>query len=615
MKKTNKASKQLKAKHVAKAKAHVTHHKASRGPKPPRRALVALHDPAKVSKLEQSPAHLIKSLARAADAFGLSEMALGVSAEPLLDLGMRLMHVLSPSKDELEIIQRPDHLKPLPKCGPTPTDRDNFINGLCRLLDVDFNLVRDYLPFEATAGLLWPVYQQGCTSLHGGTVFGWVCVFRFLERVHLLTGNWALPSLPVTHSLLSDDDHHIEPYPDKPGMGGDRGDPRNKWYNVKDVDKEGRVAAPYAQLFRKSATKEDFAAHRMYVSETNKAFPALVYDPNKSGSFYMDSRKGIKEGNFAPVAAGSAGPIHANAIIHRSESTQYGPGIHVTGHQYVSIVSTPAAGALGPPQSVFEPTLDAADVFLAGTTSPLPLGNINRGALIRLSPDFMNGRMALLCQMFTRWRCRGMTLRYAPSCPTSTIGQLVFGHSSDPCLDFENTTSNSFASITQLGDSRLTQVWAAAELHIPCMTDWLFVERSTGADSDSYRMICCGAAFAASDLSAVSSSVRYGSMWLEYSVEFAGPAPSYGLATAYQLKRIYGVTEYQALMGYLLRNPSLVLKLIKECLPPDDMTPDDALLLGKLHKLGFVEQHVSLLERLNTPPLSAAAPRKEGLLV
>lgn len=567
----------------------------------PRHAGLA-HDPR-----ELQPSHVLKDMAVAAAKLGLKS----VLGEEVYDFSSALLAALGRNEGDLAV--RREGYKPLPKISFHAVDRDQFVSAVCRLIDVDEVAVRDSLPFCALVALTWKAYLTGDSNT-GGPVMGWVAVYRVLAELKRLGQKYTTP-------------------PDIPcGAGGPAGEgippPRRQDDNTPEKSWSASLYDEKGRYLRTAHSRKEMNGFGKEAADQGYRFTGYSGDPADLGHHTLTRSRtawgalmdrwpsdrpaiaGIGAGQqighsmaTAPLGVSGFGHIGGGVHIASLPESEHGPTIRVTGRQIVCSVATQALGTTTPPAWILmNAGVGDADVFQQNVITPVGAGVT--GSVIRVSPDNLNARMALIGQMYTRWRCSGMTFRYVPSCPTTTEGQLYIGHSADPSVDFENTNITAPAEIAQLNDSAMFPPWMAGELHIKSTSPWMFMEGAATQDPVMLRQVCCGAVIMCSSGSTTSvppttkPSVPLGTLWIEYSVEFAGAAPSYGIASAYQIRKMIGAAETQRVFAYLLANPVLLVKLVQETTPDVSLTPDLASLYAKLTELGLVTPPSNLCDRL-----------------
>lgn len=330
----------------------------------------------------------------------------------------------------------------------------------------------------------------------------------------------------------------------------------------------------------------------------------------------------------APTAFGSQGPLvnHQPHIVEHT-NTEFGPGLRISGRQFLCNVgicmnppATPITGS-----ALWAPAANqGCDVYQAGQQTPMGqtvngpiLTPTPGGQLIRVAPDHFNLRIALLSQLFSRWKMEKMHVMYTPSCPTSVVGSMVMAHADDPTIDLFQGVG-SFSAITQFQDARINTFWAPSELPIKGHGQWLFQETEGTPNAASLRQCCEGLIAVATDQAPAggvgsSPNVSMGTLWLAYDIHLADPVPSYGLGATRQLQKSLGKTVYERIIYYLLLNPAVVAALALEVDPQDAVPQDELQVVDTLKRLGMytpdpVSPLEALLRRYFTAPALSLPP-------
>ncbi len=394
----------------------------------------------------------------------------------------------------------------------------------------------------------------------------WEAVISFLDKIVQ-----TYQTVKVSGDLATHQFGAIEPIDD------DKKRSWAPWYGgPSSTEDSGTVKGPYAARVGKAAPYGP-----RYVEKTNGGHVSYSRDPSTAYGVFAPS--GGAAGSGAPVAVPASGdlsPMHPS-IIERVE-TDFGPGIRITGRQVLCNAGESAAGA--GTTSLFGNQVVGADIFATTPAAPAAEGNI-----LKISPDTLNLRLGTIAQLYSRWRWVDGHVMYTPSVATSQQGNFVMGFSQD--VGIGNAQTLTYASVTQLDHSLVQQWWAPTTLHLPGGEDdeFLFVESVSGAGSQvtADRQTCHGLVVGFPNI-AGGVGWNYGLFWICYDIILADPAPSYGLAATYRLKKMIGDDSLAILVKYLLANPLLVLKILGECgIDSKPLSPTEEVVVQTLKRLGL----------------------------
>lgn len=544
--------------------------------------------PGGVHPRETTPRNVLRTLADIASSSGLSHLAstFGMGKiYPVVDFAMALLKALG---EESDIAHREGDFKPLPKA----TDQSQYAVGLCRLLGVEENAVCHLTPFFSLVELTYPVFMAGARE---GPVIAWIGVRRFLDKLGEIAAQFGTelhPLIPVASGSTIPgaapadysrwvDNHHGS----VSGVDPERPDDHD------DTKERLKTRIVYnGHTFQNWRTHED---PRNAVSKN--AYRLLPAQYNNKQAEEVWTYDHTKDEHFTPGATvrGISAPTNETTVmtLHTPSEQSYmgplGPTVRVKGRQLICVASL---GTLGTAGRILEAQAPGASIFEGGLLPPIPVGGV-RGNVIRVAPDFLNLRMAQIGQLYTKWKCNEMIVRYTPSCPTTTAGQMVMGYSSDPTIDFEQIMTG-FAPVSQLDNSIVTPFWSGAALPVRCNPQWLFMENTFDSGTAlALRQVACGSVLVNSDVGALwpgpGDAPRLGTFWLEYEVEFAGPSPSYGIAATVTLQNALGHLEWQRVLQYLMSNPALLVKLVRETTPADVVPENEVAIVDTLKRLGL----------------------------
>lgn len=183
---------------------------------------------------------------------------------------------------------------------------------------------------------------------------------------------------------------------------------------------------------------------------------------------------------------------------------ELGGGVRVTGRQeFISVVTTAGDNQL----------------FAA---SGATLNSINS---VLLSPDTLNGRLALQARTYDRYIFRKVRLWYLPRCPTTQPGSFVVGYVADskfPAPTYSTVSSMSPSmSATFYGEPRFI------DLVDDLKTSKTFFTLLDSTSDASMRLTVQGVVVGMPDASGI-GAVTMGRMWIEYMIDLFQPTLDQG---------------------------------------------------------------------------------------
>jgi len=210
--------------------------------------------------------------------------------------------------------------------------------------------------------------------------------------------------------------------------------------------------------------------------------------------------------SMAPTAIGS---------VVRSMTSKHTPFV-VEGRSFAGLVANNTAGTFtgvlnfqGLPTSYCQ----------SFNVDPIANGNFP------LNFQFFPTTINTIATSFLRWRIRKLRLNYVPSCTTTTAGSIAI--SSVPEVVTTNT-NHSYGTVASCQNSLLTTVWVPSSMDLIAQgglrNEWLICDSSSASSEANERQITAGAV-CVSGLGCPSGlSQVFGSLFIEYSLEFDGLA-------------------------------------------------------------------------------------------
>jgi len=190
------------------------------------------------------------------------------------------------------------------------------------------------------------------------------------------------------------------------------------------------------------------------------------------------------------------------AISHKD----FGNGIRMEGRQLLSDVTTTNADS-----SLFAGT---------GTATAITAN------AIQLSPDALNGRIALQARNWSRYAFRRVCVKYIPRVATSDVGQLAMAYIPDG-LASSTLSTPSFATTTAVAPGMVVPFRKMAEFCITYTGDLTWFTKLDNATIAGSRATCQGEMVGFPDASSI-GNIQHGWTWVEYVVDFYGEVSDYG---------------------------------------------------------------------------------------
>lgn len=287
---------------------------------------------------------------------------------------------------------------------------------------------------------------------------------------------------------------------------------------------------------------------------------------------------------IAYSTSGQLRPQHATVVgsIH----TDFGPGIRITGRQLMCNIGESS----GITTSLFSTDTSAISGATIFSAAGVPVSTVllpNGGNVLKLSPDFLNLRLATIAQLYSRWKFVNFRVLYTPSVSTTTPGNFTVGFSEDVGTAALQTLS--YATTTQMARSNICQYWAPLEFDVSGGGDdeFLYTESGTGGSATTADRQTCHGLLSVFPNTNGSIGQTYGTLWCSYDIVLADPSPSYGLAVTYLLKQQIGDNNLALVTKYLLANPVLLAEIMASAgvIPPVDNSSQLVTFKGLIEQL------------------------------
>lgn len=268
------------------------------------------------------------------------------------------------------------------------------------------------------------------------------------------------------------------------------------------------IAAEIAQLQinqRKSAMQAPKPKSRKARKARRAARGATYEVPSSKMGFNLQGSSRMFE-SVEPVAvdASLCNPTYAR-VCGPVSHPDFGDGIRVEGRQLMTDVTT-----------------TGGDNQLFAGTGTATAFSINA---IQLSPDALNGRLALQARNYSRYAFRKVRLHYVPRVATSDVGQLVIGYTTDGAV--ANFAASSFAALTSCAPSMVSPFRVAATMEVTYTGDLSWFTELDNASSAASRATVQGVFQGFPDLTSIGAT-QHGWIWIEYIVDLYGQNQDYG---------------------------------------------------------------------------------------
>lgn len=166
-------------------------------------------------------------------------------------------------------------------------------------------------------------------------------------------------------------------------------------------------------------------------------------------------------------------------------------------------------------------TISGADC--AGSVNAVNTASYQPAASVLLNPAyFQNGMLGSLARAYEKFRFVKAVVRYIPSVPTSTQGQIVMISTRTVKEPFLNGASTTFLSrALSQGNAVASPLWKEETLEVPCSGDWSIVDSLIDGDLDD----CIQEEVQV--YTTCDSTVSCGILMLHYVIEFKDPLYTY----------------------------------------------------------------------------------------
>jgi hypothetical protein len=261
---------------------------------------------------------------------------------------------------------------------------------------------------------------------------------------------------------------------------------------------------------------------------------AAAASSSKQKALKVSKKQGIKKLMSAGKISSIGNEMSVARSISQKNPTQFnvgsapshrdfGNGVRITGRQYLCPLTTAAASPA---------------IFGSGQATT--------GANIyKLSPDSLNGRVALMARNYTRFAFRKVRLIYTPDCSNVTAGSVAVGYSNDP--ETNSFSSPDFSTVQSMTPALLTAYREPAFLDVRYTGDLTWFSEIDPATSASQRQTYQGE-FIAFGSGNYGSVANLGQFWIEYVLDLYGNSLDYGYSVA-----VTNTTEKALVEKYLQR--------------------------------------------------------------
>ncbi len=247
------------------------------------------------------------------------------------------------------------------------------------------------------------------------------------------------------------------------------------------------------------------ANSRQKAKKPSRKARKAINSMKRSNGFTMQGSSRMFE-TAAPVAVDCVmkNPVYLR-VNGKVSHPDFGDGVRIEGRQLLVDITT---------------TGSDTTIFGSSGTSSISSGNV-----ISLSPDALNGRLALQARNYSRDAFRRVVLPYVPRVATTDGGQMVLAYSTDGAESA--FASNSFQSLTSVAPNVVTPFRKEAKFEVTYTGDlsW-FTEADTGT-SVALRSTVQGQILGFPDLTSI-GAIQHGWLWVEYMIDLYGQNGDYG---------------------------------------------------------------------------------------
>jgi hypothetical protein len=203
----------------------------------------------------------------------------------------------------------------------------------------------------------------------------------------------------------------------------------------------------------------------------------------------------------------------------------FGDGVRIEGRQLLADITT-----------------TATDFQLFGTAGTATASGVN---LIYLSPDALNGRLALQARNYSRYAFRKVKIHYIPRVATTDVGQMVMAYSTDGASAAYSTQS--FANLTAQAPNMVTPFRKESMFEIGYTGDLTWMTELDASSNSTIRQTVQGSLIGLPDATSI-GAILHGWTWVEYVVDLYGQNVDYGFTVELKSQE-----EKDAVKAYLSR--------------------------------------------------------------
>jgi len=190
----------------------------------------------------------------------------------------------------------------------------------------------------------------------------------------------------------------------------------------------------------------------------------------------------------------------SKAVSHND----FGSGVRIEGRQLLTDITTTAGD----------------NQLFAGTGTASTTINA-----VLLSPDILNGRLALQARTYSRYAFRRVVLHYVPRVATTDVGQFVLSYNIDSAAS--NVSSGSFAALTSNSTAMVTAFRKEAKMAFSYSGDMTWATEYDTTDYGGQRTTAQGAIQGYPDASSI-GALQHGWVWIEYVIDLYGSSQDFG---------------------------------------------------------------------------------------
>ncbi len=209
-----------------------------------------------------------------------------------------------------------------------------------------------------------------------------------------------------------------------------------------------------------------------------------------------------------------------NAVSH----PEYGIGVRIAGRQLVTGLVTTAGDTQ----------------LFSGGTATVSINNF------RLSPDTLNGRLALQARTYSRYCFRQVDLEFVSRVPTTQAGSFVLGYSEDPAAAGFGTPT--FASVCEMSPA-IQASFITPHVVFPVLNNYqsqkTWYTEYAGATTPEDRQTAQGVILGYPDVTSI-GAVTQGFLWINYVIDLYQPTLDMGFTVAKTAQEDLLLCQYRA---------------------------------------------------------------------